>query len=370
MDQSAAIVTLKEGREKPVKNRHPWIFSGAIAGIAGSDPKPGEIVEISDSAGQWLARAYYNASSQIRARILTWRATETIDRDFWLTRMTRAIEFRRMLELEPETTAYRLINAESDGLPGLIVDKYGDYLVVQILTAGIDCRVDELVSILVDLVEPAGIVERSDAAVRKKEGLKRRTGLIYGRSPPSSLSVLENGIRMYSDLLKGHKSGLYLDQRDNRAAVCRPTYAANRELLNVFAYTGGFALNAAASGASAITNIEQSADLLETIKVNMALNGFIRENDAYLAGDAFSLLRDLRLNLQALHLMRPNGYLATFSCSGRLSTELFQKILFAAAVDAGRDVQIIQRLSQSADHPISVTFPESAYLKGFLCRVL
>lgn len=401
MDLPAAIVILKKGRDKPIRNRHPWVFSGAIAKIDGS-PEAGQIVEILDSEGQWLARAYYNPRSQIRARILTWEAGESIDSNYWLGRIKKAIEFRSLLKLEPETTAYRLVNAEADGVPGLIVDKYGDYLVLQCLTAGIDSRKDEFIALLVGLFQPAGIVERSDAGVRKKEGLRRESGIRYGQAPPERLRVSENSILMQADLLHGHKSGLYLDQRENRAIVGRPRYVTGRDVLNVFAYTGGFGLYAAAGGASTITNIEQSAALLGEIATNLELNGLTRDMDEYLNGDAFQVLRQLRenersfdtvildppkfassqkdvlaasrgykdLNLQALHLLRPNGYLATFSCSGRIDLGLFQKILFAAAVDSGRDVQILRYLGQGADHPILASFPESAYLKGFLCRVL
>ena len=402
MGSPVAELILKKGREKPVRNRHPWIFSGAIARIAGPEPAPGQLVEVLDNAGQWLACAYYNPHSQIRARILTWDADEPIDREFWRRRAGKAIEFRQSLDFEPETTAYRLINSEADGLPGLIVDKYGDYLVLQCLTAGIDSRKAELVALLVELLDPTGIVERSDANVRKKEGLRKETGIRYGEAPPAQLTIIENNILMHADLYKGHKSGLYLDQRENRAIIGRPLYMADRDVLNVFAYTGAFAIYAALAGASTITNIEKSVKFLEAAEANMRLNDLDRSGDEYLAGDAFQILRHLRadgqlydtvildppkfaasqkdviaasrgykdLNMQALHLLRPGGYLATFSCSGRISVDLFQKILFAAAVDSGRDVQIIRYLSQGADHPISVTFPESAYLKGFLCRVL
>lgn len=402
MVHPVATVILKEGRDKPVRNRHPWIFSGAIADVVNGEPIQGQVVEVMDHSGQWLARAYYNQRSQIRARILTWDAEESINRDFWLTRITRAIEFRRLLGLEPETTAYRLINAEADGLPGLILDKYGNHLVLQCLTAGIDVRKDELVKLIAELLEPEGIVERSDANVRKKEGLRKESGIRYGQSPPDKLCISENGILMQADLLHGHKSGLYLDQRENRAVVGRPEYVGGRDVLNVFAYTGGFALYAARGGAATITNIEQSAALLKEVEANLELNHWTRDGDEYLTGDAFQLLRQLRedkrsfdtiildppkfassqkdvlaasrgykdLNLQALRLLRSNGYLATFSCSGRIDLGLFQKILFAAAVDSDRDVQILRYLSQGADHPISATFPESAYLKGFLCRVL
>jgi 23S rRNA (cytosine1962-C5)-methyltransferase len=359
-------------------------------------------VDILDHQQQWLARGYYNRQSQIRVRILTWQADRHIDRAFWSEQIENAIALRSALALGPDTNAYRLINAESDGLPGLIVDRYGDFLVFQSLTAGIDYHEPELIAILNDLLAPTGIVERSDASVRKKEGLKKVSGLREGQPPPAPLTVVENGIAMHADLFQGHKSGLYLDQRENRALVGRPNIVAGRDVLNVFAYTGAFSLYAASAGAATITNIEQSSDFLNTAQANMSLNGFERANDSYLPGDAFQLLRQLRqegryydiaildppkfassqkdiqaasrgykdLNFQALHLLRPGGFLATFSCSGHIDLDLFQKILFAAAVDAGRQVQILRYLSQGPDHPIAVSFPESAYLKGFFCRVI
>jgi 23S rRNA (cytosine1962-C5)-methyltransferase len=402
MQNPVAELILKKGREKPVLNRHPWVFSGAIGRIAGPEPAPGEIVEVLDHTGQWLARAYFNPHSQIRARILTWEAGEPIDDGFWSRWTIKAMELRRSLQLEPNTTAYRVINGEADRLPGLIVDKYGDYLVLQCLTAGIDSRKAELIALLADLFDPIGIVERSDAPVRKKEGLKSESGVRYGQGPPAELTIVENNVLIRADLYHGHKSGLYLDQRENRAIIGQPLYMAGRDVLNVFAYTGAFSIYAALAGASFITNVEQSVPFLETAEANMHLNNLDRPGDEYLAGDAFQILRHLRdegrlfdmvildppkfassqkdvtaasrgykdLNMQALNLLRPGGYLATFSCSGRITLDLFQKILFAAAVDSGRDVQIIRYLSQGADHPISLTFPESAYLNGFLCRVL
>ncbi|UCG25365.1 MAG: class I SAM-dependent rRNA methyltransferase [Chloroflexota bacterium] len=402
MDLPAASLILKKGRDKPIKNRHPWIFSGAINRVVGSIAEPGQLVDILKDDGSWLARGYYNPYSQISARILTWQAEEEIDRQFWSDRIAQALDLRGLLNLEPETTAYRLINAEADGLPGLIVDKYGDYLVIQCLTAGIDRRKEQLAELLVELLQPIGIVERSDASVRKKEGLRKASGILYGAAPSSQLVIFENGLQMHADLYQGHKTGLYLDQRDNRAIIGHPDHMAGRDILNVFAYTGAFAIYGARAGASAITNIESSASLLEIAQANMKLNKQTRPRDEYLTGDAFQILRQLRkenssydaaildppkfarsqkdvtaasrgykdLNMQALHLLRPGGLLATFSCSGLISLDLFQKLLFAAAVDSGRDVQIIRYMSQAADHPISVTYPESAYLKGFLCRVM
>ncbi len=405
MDKITAVLRLKKGRQKPIVNKHPWIFSGAIDRMEGQ-PEPGDVVDVVGADGRFLARAYYNPQSQIQGRILTWDADETIDDAFWRRKIERAIAGRAAMALEPATTAYRLINAEADGLPGLIVDKYGDFLVMQCLTLGIDRRKTMLAESLAELLSPVGIVERSDASVRRKEGLSLTKGVIGGDAPPSDLIVLENGHKFGVDLLGGHKTGLYLDQRENRTAVCQPHFVADKDILNVFAYTGGFAPYAAANGAKSIINVDSSIEALEQAERNMALNGWEqtaveRPLDEFIAADAFELLRYYRdegrqfdmiildppkfshsrqdvqraargykdLNWLALRLLRPGGLLATFSCSGRVSADLFQKIVFGAAVDAGRDVQIIQQLSQASDHPVLLTFPESAYLKGLLCRV-
>lgn len=400
MDINTAALIIKKGREKPIRNRHPWIFSGAVARVVGQ-PEPGDIVVVVDKGGDFLARANYNPHSQINGRILTWNPDEPIDDSFWLLKIERALAGRAALGLEPQTTAYRLINAESDGLPGLIVDKYDDYLVMQCLTLGIDGRKQTLINLLADIIKPVGIVERSDANVRRQEGLEAVKGSVWGQAPPPELLVRENGHEVVVDLLGGHKTGLYLDQRDNRTAVCQPQFVAGKEILNVFSYTGGFALYAATSGAGAIINIDSSYEALTLAEQNVLRLGKERPLDEYIAGDAFEVLRYYRdegrqfdmvildppkfahsqrdikqasrgykdLNWLALRLLRPGGLLATFSCSGRISADLFQKIVFGAAVDAGRDVQIIQQLGQAPDHPILLTFPESAYLKGLLCRV-
>ncbi len=394
-------IWLKQGRARPVINRHPWVFSGAIQRVSG-EPEPGGLVRVVDERGQWLATAYYNPRSQIRARIISWDETVVIDDAFWEERLARAVSARDLLELPPQTTAYRLVNAEADGLPGLIVDRYGEFLVVQCATLGIDSRKELLFDLLQNRLRPAGIIERSDLDVRRKEGLAEAAGVRRGKQPAADFTVLENGHVMAADLLSGHKTGLYLDQRDNRRLVGQRQFVDGRRVLNLFAYTGGFAVYAAAAAASAITNVDSSAALLSEARQNMALSGFAgRESDEYVSGDAFELLRRYRdqgrnfdviivdppkfahskgdveracrgykdLNWLAMRLLTPGGLLATFSCSGLVDADLFQKVLFAAAVDAGRDSQILYRLGQAPDHPTLLTFPESAYLKGFLCRV-
>jgi 23S rRNA (cytosine1962-C5)-methyltransferase len=400
MSNPTSRLQLKKGREKPVLNRHPWIFSGAIQQVQGQ-PEPGDLVDIVSAKGEWLCRAYFNPHSQIRARILTWDENQAIDEAFWQAKIQQAINGRSALQLQPATTAYRLINAESDSLPGLIVDKYGPYLVIQCLTLGIDRRKEMLINLLENMLQPEGIIERSDVSVREKEGLTEIAAIHRGQRPSANLIVRENNHQFAVNLLEGHKTGLYLDQRDNRAAVCQPQHIAGKNVLNLFAYTGGFAIYAAAAQAAQITNVDSSADLLTQAEQNIHLNGHERPQDEYIVADAFQLLRHYRdtnrtfdviildppkfahshrdikaatrgykdLNWLAMRLLTPGGLLATFSCSGLISMDLFQKVLFGASVDAGREVQIIQTLTQSADHPVLLTFPESAYLKGFLGRV-
>lgn len=395
-----ADVILKQGRDRPVRNRHPWIFSGAIEHVKGH-PQPGDIVNIVGADGDWLAAGYYNPKSQIVARILTWNSAETIDETFWRGKLQVAIAARSFLKLEPDTTAYRIVNAEADGLPGLVADKYGDFIAVQCTTLGIDLRKQIIADTLAELMRPAGIIERSDQNARRKEGLGDSTGVIRGNAPADELVVRENTLKFAVELFKGHKTGLYLDQRENRAVVCRPEIVAGKEVLNAFCYTGGFGVYAAARGAGRIVNLDSSAPILEQAKKNITLNAGSRKEDEYAAGDAFTVMRSYAdagrkfdvvildppkfvqnqsdipraargykdLNRLAMLLLRPDGILATFSCSGLVGMEMFQTFVFRAAVDACRNVQILKHMEQAPDHPMLVTFPESMYLKGLLCRV-
>lgn len=401
MTAVSGAIHLKSGREKPVENGHPWIFSGAVRRVE-NDPGPGDLVDVYANDESWLALAYFNPHSQIRARVLSRDPDDTVDEAWWRNRLRQAISLRQMLELEPETTAYRLVNAEADRVPGLVVDRYEDYLVVQALTMGIERQKPMLVRLLNELLNPAGIVERSDVDVRKKEGLEQTSGLLSGQGPPADLLVLENNLAFNVDLLHGHKTGLYLDQRENRALLGQKRFVEHKEVLNVFSYTGGFALYVAAGGAQHIVNVDSSTEILQQARENVQRRFAEREQDEYVAADAFQQLRHYRdtgrqfdvvildppkfahskrdvhsatrgykdLNWLAFRLLRPGGLLATFSCSGLVSADLFQKVVFSAVIDAGRDAQIIHYLSQAADHPVLLTFPESAYLKGFLLRVL
>jgi 23S rRNA (cytosine1962-C5)-methyltransferase len=394
-----ADVYLKSGRDKAARNRHPWIFSGAVERIAG-DPDDGDIVTVRDTSGRFLAQGYLNRRSQITVRLLSWDEDDTITPSSWQRRIASAIARRHALAADPMTTAYRLIHAEADLLPGLIVDRYHDDLIVQCLTLGIARRRQTIVDALVDVTSPRGIYERSDVDVRAQEGLPPATGSLYGKTPAPEIEILENGHRFLADVIQGQKTGFYLDQRENRRALTR--YVQGKEMLNAFSYSGAFSIYAAAAGAGAITNLDTSAEALALARRNAALNGMERREDTYVQGDVFQMLRRYRdrgrsydlivldppkfaptrkhvqraaraykdINLLAIKLLRQDGILITFSCSGGIDPTLFQKIVFGASIDARRDVQVLQRLSQGIDHPVLLSFPESAYLKGLICRVL
>jgi 23S rRNA (cytosine1962-C5)-methyltransferase len=394
-------VFLRKGRATPVLRRHPWIFSGSINSIAG-DSDDGGIVDVYDAGHNWLARGYINRQSQITVRLLTWHRDEVVNRAFWRRNLERCITAREALAQNPKVTAYRLVHAESDYLPGLIVDCYDDWLVVQFLTLGMDRRRDEIVDLLRDLLEPAGIYERSDVDVREKEGLEQRTGLLWGDEPPYQMEIAENGLRFLVNVREGHKTGFYLDQRENRAQLVPFCNGPDTDVLDAFAYSGAFSVYAAAGGASRLTLVDSSGPALELARQNLALNGHINAQATdYVEGDVFSVLRAYRaeerrfdvivldppkfahtrreverasraykdINLLAFQLLRPGGVLFTFSCSGRVSADLFQKVVFGALADTDRKGQIVGQLEQGADHPVALTFPEGAYLKGLICRV-
>lgn len=396
-------IVLKHGKDKPVLAHHPWIFSGAIA--RADDASDGDAVDVLDASDRWIARGYYNSRSQIAVRIWTWN-DEPIDRGWMRSRLQQAIAARAAFVDQSKTNAYRLVNAESDGLPGLVVDRYGDFVVVQCLTLGIEKIKAEIGELVAELLEPRGVYERSDVDVREKEGLPACAGPMSGEEPPARLEIRENGLRFWVDVRAGHKTGFYLDQRENRERVARyfAQAGAHRggayEVLNVFSYTGAFAVyvGCAAPGAR-VVNLDTSADALELARENLRLNG-LEATGEFVEADAFQKLRRFRderrtfdaiildppkfvhsqaqlaaglrgykdVNLLAFKLLKPGGWLATFSCSGQVSAELLQKVVFGAAVDAGREAQIVAKLSQAPDHPIRLAFPESEYLKGLVCR--
>lgn len=392
-------VILKPGREKPAKNRHPWIFSGAISRVEGN-PANGDVVDVWNNRARFVARGIYNEKSQIRVRLLTWNPNDMIDEDFWRRRIRRAVAGRQALLTSRETDAYRLVYAEADGLPGLIVDQYGPWLIVQFLSLAVERHRNTIVNILTDLLAPQGIYERSDVEVREQEGLVPVAGPVWGENPPDFIEILENGYPFLVDVKLGHKTGFYLDQRENRQRVSQ--YFAEKEVLNAFSYTGAFSVYAAHAGATRIVNVDSSERALQLAERNMRRNGFgDRGEDVYAAADVFEIMRAYNsnkwkfdvvildppkfahskrqiqkasrgykdINMLGMNLIKRGGILISFSCSGAVSADLFQKILFGAAVDATRNVQIIERLSQGIDHPVSLFHPESEYLKGLVCRV-
>ena len=388
---------LKPDRDKSIRQRHPWVFSGAVARRSGP-VHPGETVDIVSSEGVWLARGTASTHSQMIARLWTWQRDEELDPSFIRQRIERAIKGREQLHNDPQTNAYRVIFSESDGLPGLIVDRFADWLVVQLLTQGAVAHTAIIVEALAELMPVRGIYERSDVEIRAREGLGEAEGLLWGEAPPDQLTIRENGYEFVLDLAGGQKTGWYVDQRVNRMRVAQ--YAKGADVLGVFSYTGGFEVLAAGAGATSITAVDSSAAALRGLHTNLAQNGLHTPVNA-VEGDAFKILRQLReegkqydlivldppkfahsqsqidratrgykdINMQAFHLLRPGGVLATFSCSGLISADLFQKVVFGAALDAGRDAQIIETLTQGGDHPVLLTFPEAAYLKGLICRV-
>lgn len=398
VDHMSFQITLKAGRERSVLNRHPWIFSSAIV-PGNKTPPDGAIVEVVSSSGTWLARGTWSGNSQIQIRLWSWSQDEPIDSELIQRRIARALDGRSALANNPATNAYRLVFSESDGIPGLIADRYGDYIVVQLLTVGAAMRAQSIVEALVAQIQPRGIYERSDADVRAKEGLEPAARLLWGEAPDGPIEIWENDQRYLIDFTSGHKTGAYLDQRTNRRRVA--AYCRDAEVLSCFSYTGGFELQAAAAGAKQITSIDSSAEALATATQNFERNGLVIPVEQ-VVGNVFSELRRFRaegrsfdviildppkfvqqrsqldratrgykdINLLAMQLLRPNGILVTFSCSGLVSIDLFQKIVFGAAVDAKREVQILERLAQAPDHPVLLTFPEAEYLKGLICRVV
>ncbi|MEM8856936.1 MAG: class I SAM-dependent rRNA methyltransferase [Chloroflexota bacterium] len=397
-------IVLKAGREKPLLNLHPWIFSGAIDQTEG-DLQPGDAVFVLTHKRDFLGIAVWNPNSQITVRMMSWVDT-LLDDEYWQTAIKQAVQRRAWLSLEPQTNGYRLINAESDGIPGLIVDRYDESLVFQALTMGIDVRRDQIIQALqsLDLFDGSkatSIIERSDVNVRKKEGLPQVSGHVWGESVKSPAFFLENNHLFQVDLLKGHKTGFYLDQRENRALLGLPSLVEGKRILNCFAYTGGFSVYAAAAGAKSVVSVDASVPALEIAEQNVERLGLNRNEDEFLAGNVFDVLRyyveeneqfdviildppkfahsqkDIQkasrgykdINFLAMHLLKPGGVLLTFSCSGLISTDLFQKIVMGAAVDAGKTATLLKTLSQASDHTVSLHFPEGHYLKGLMCEI-
>ena len=386
---------LKAGREKSILRRHPWVFASALQ-TPDVDIASGSTVDLVAPNGEFLARASFSPHSQIRARVWTFN-NEEVDKEFFKKKIRLALDMRRRSNVEGQSNSYRLIHGESDGIPGLIVDRYGDVLVLQSLTAGTEFWKDTLADLLVEETGIQTIFERSDADVRELEGLQPITGLLRGSIDDLRFTIYEHSLKFLVDVQHGHKTGFYLDQRENRHRV--EELAKDRDVLNCFCYTGGFSIHALANGAKSVLSVDSSADALALLEENIALNNLPAERHTTREGDVFQLLRKFRdearsfdliildppkfaptaahtekaaraykdINLLAFKLLRVGGVLVTFSCSGGVDAALFQKIVASAALDAGVDASIIEHLSQGADHPVSLHFPEGAYLKGLVC---
>ena len=397
-----AKIVLKKGREESLLRRHPWVFSGAIAGVE-DEPVRGATVEVRANDGRTLGRAAWSPHSQISARVWSFDPGEQIDAEFFRRRLVRAFSARKPSQDDWGDDCGRLVYAEADGLPGVIVDRYAGFVVCQFLSAGAEFWRETICGLIAELAPGVSIYERSDADSREKEGLEPRTGVLIGSEPPELLDVSDGRFGFLVDLARGHKTGFYLDQRDNRAAAAELIGSLPRpgDVLDCFSYTGSFTVAALAGGASWVTAVESSPPAIETARRNVALNGLDLTRVQFEEGNVFAFLRSCRdagrvfdavildppkfagsrgmveaagrgykdINLLAMKLLAPGGLLITFSCSQHIGADLFERILAFAAMDAGRDVQIVRHLQQAGDHPVALNFPESAYLKGAACRV-
>ena len=392
---SQVPVILKPGREKSLKRLHPWVFSGAIAQVQG-EPRSGDTVLVKSAEGQALALAAWSPQSQIRARVWTFDAQAQVNVAFFRNRLKSALALRERLPAREHTNALRLVHGESDGLPGLIVDRYADVLVAQFLAAGTERWREAILDALAELTGCEAIFERSDADVRQLEGLPERAGFVRGNAEASRCAIREHGLSFRVDIAAGQKTGFFLDQRDNRQRI--RALSQGRKVLDCFCYTGGFAISAAAGGASHVTALDSSGPALAAAADNARANGLGAERIAFEEADVFQHLRTLRnagarydliildppkfaptsgqaeraaraykdINLLAFKLLAPGGLLATFSCSGGVPAELFQKIVAGAALDAGISAKVVDRYTVAADHPVALEFPEGDYLKGLL----
>jgi 23S rRNA (cytosine1962-C5)-methyltransferase len=390
-------ITLKVEREKSMLRRHPWIFEGAIEKTEGVI-RSGDTVDILANDGTWLAKAAYSPESQIRARVWSFTKSEVIDNSFFKRKIEQALARKQEILKKHNTNAFRLIAAEADGLPGITIDVYVNVVVVQLLSTGAEKHRSKILWAILQLFPDAIVHERSDVDVRKKEGLIPVVQTLHGELPDSVI-IEENGIKICVDLINGHKTGFYLDQRENRRIAA--SYSEGKTVLNCFSFTGTFGLYALAAGATQIINVDASESALTLSAKNVSINGLDESKVTHLKRDVFELLREYKeagtkfdvivldppkfvsskhnlskasrgykdINRLALSLLNENGTLLTFSCSGLMPQDLFQKIVADAALDAQRDVFFVQRLAQSEDHPVSGNFPEGYYLKGLVCKV-
>jgi len=398
-------VFLKPERDYSVRHRHPWIFSGAVRNVTGS-PAAGETVEVADSSGETLGYGSWSPASQIRVRMMSFDASVVPDDAFVGGLVAAAVGRRAGFLVDGRTNAFRLVHGESDGLPGVVADYYNGWVVTQFASAGAERWKSVIVDAIMQYVPFCkGVYNRSDVDARSREGLREgngqaadETGVLAGGEPPELIEMFEDGVRYLVDVRKGHKTGFYLDQRDARASVAR--YANGADMLNCFAYTGGFGLAARAAGAQSVIQLDISRSSLDLARKNEDLDHLCGTKMEYMAADVFKELRLYRdkgmsfdlivldppkfadtkgqlmramrgykdINLLAMKLLRPNGVLATFSCSGAMTPEMFLTVCREAAFDAKRCFQVLERTGQAPDHPVSLSFPEGLYLKGLILR--
>jgi len=393
------IIILKKGKDKAAWQLHPWVFSGAIAAING-DPANGDLVSVYNDDNEFIAYGYYNGASRVAVRLLEWDPANIVDDNWWKNRVRKAIKARESIFHDGQTNTARLVFSEADFLPGLIADRFANFISVQILTAGIEKVKGIIIDELQNLLKPAGIFQRADATARAHDGLEASGGVLRGEHPPEFVEIIENGVQYKVNIAEGQKSGFYCDQRVNRLVVAQ--YAKGKRVLDCFSYSGGFSLNALQKGAADVYSVDSSALAIETLKQNIILNNLEVDRHTAIQSDVNKQLKIFRekgekfdlvildppkyapsrsslekasraykeLNRLGLLLLQSGGLLATFSCSGAMDIDTFKQVLAWAALDAGREIQFIYQFTQPEDHPIRASFPEGEYLKGLLCRVV
>ncbi len=390
-------VILKAKRAQPFFARHPWVFAGAIERVE-DNPVDGAEVDVLSHAGNFIARGLYNGQSKIRVRLYSWEAEQPLDRPFFRQRLERAVRFRERLGLRGPRKGCRLVFSESDGLSGCTIDEYAGWIAVQFTALGIGQRREMLLDLLDELIQPKGVYARTEKGIGQLEGLELHDGVLRGPRPPADLTIEENGLTFLVNLSEGQKTGYYLDQRDNRAAAAR--FATGRTVLDAFSYTGGFGLHAARAGAESVECVDVSEQALALARANAELNGLsnvsfthadvfnhlesrVREGRRYgvviLDPPKFARARNAinqalsgyrRLQTLAMRLLEPDGILVTSCCSGLIEPEMLEDLLAQISVHERREVQLLAKLGQAADHPVSVTCRETSYLKCFISRVL
>lgn len=397
--ESLPSVALKQKRALPFFNQHPWIFTGAVLSVKG-DPAPGDEVVVRADHGKFVARGLFNSNSNIRVRLYSWDEEVALDREFWNERIKTAVSLRSDFIQNEQTTAYRLINSEADGLSGLTVDRYGDWLLVQLTSLALAERKEILFDLLEEHCSPKGIWLRTEKGIRDLEGLSISDGLVRGEEPPRPVPIKENGLTFLVDVAEGQKTGYFLDQRDNRRAVAR--FTAGHKVLDLFSYSGGFGITAAVTGgAKSVMCVDSSKPALESAQQNATANDVVDKVN-FAASDCFKYLEAARdegaifdtvildppkmtrsasgaksalrgyhsLNDLAVSVLRPGGILVTCCCSGHISRDEFVRMLSGVATGSGRRIQILESRGHAADHPVSPNCPENAYLKCLICRVV